>query len=122
MLGLVAVDRCGVPRLRELLAGAGYALVGRLNFLLLIVVTTGGDTVEGRGRADVMPVEEIGWNIYDNLVLTNVVFAMILEELILVLKEVMEYYLNTNYHHCYCYENTNLQKLLVTEIPTHNSY
>ena len=103
MLGLVAVDRCGVPRLRELLAGAGYALVGRLNFLLLIVVTTGGDTVEGRGRADVMPVEEIAWNIYDNLVLTNVVFAMILEELILVLKEAMEYYLNTNYRHCYWY-------------------
>lgn len=50
MLGLVKVDRCGVPpRLRKLLAGAGYALVGRLNFLLLIVVTTGGDTVEGRG-------------------------------------------------------------------------
>lgn len=57
MLGLVKVDRCGVPpRLRKLLAGAGYALVGRLNFLLLIVVTTGGDTVEGRGRADVIPV------------------------------------------------------------------
>lgn len=49
MLGLVAVDRCGVPRLRELLAETGYALVGRLNFLLLIVVTTGGETVERRG-------------------------------------------------------------------------